>query len=191
MAFFDRLKEKTGDMIEISKINSKISEEKKKIAANKAALAEHYWTKFENGEVLDDEAAALCAAIVDSNNAIQAYNREIQKIKEEPAQTAQPAPAAPQAPTSDAVQPESPSEAPPEQPAQTVDAPVEPVATEESRPCQNCGAMLLAGKKFCSECGSPNIPPKPVEEKNIFCQNCGTSLEKGKKFCSECGTPTS
>ena len=75
MAFFDRLKEKTGDMIEISKINSKISEEKRKLQLIKQHWLS-YWTKFENGEVLD-EVAAL-AAIVDSNNAIR-HNREIKR----------------------------------------------------------------------------------------------------------------
>ncbi|MGI6142015.1 MAG: hypothetical protein ACOYEH_09855, partial [Caldicoprobacterales bacterium] len=95
MAFFDRIKEKTGDMIEISKLNGKINDEKKKIAANKAALAEYYWAKFESGELLDSEAAAICTAIAASYDAIQGYNQEIQKIKEEPAPASQPAPTAP------------------------------------------------------------------------------------------------
>lgn len=187
MAFFERLKEKTGDVIEITKINNKINEEKRKIAANKAALAEHYWSKFENGELLDDEATELCNAIVASNNAIQNYNQEIQKIKEEPAQAPQPAPAATQVTASASVQPASPPAAPAAPPTQPVVAPVEAVTSDESWPCQNCGAILLAGKKFCSECGSPNISPEPVKEESTSCRNCGSPLVEGKKFCSECG----
>ena len=46
--------------------------------------------------------------------------------------------------------------------------------------CIKCGALMLAGGKFCSECGA-----KQEEQK---CANCQTELPPGTKFCNECGT---
>ena len=91
MAFFDKLRDKTSDMLEISKINNKISEEKSKIAAQKTKLADFYWAKFEAGEQLEGEAMECCAAIQAGNEAIHAFHLEIAKIKEEPPQAAAPA----------------------------------------------------------------------------------------------------
>ena len=48
--------------------------------------------------------------------------------------------------------------------------------------CQNCGAELEEGVKFCRECGS-----KVIENKKRFCRECGTELPEGVKFCPECG----
>jgi membrane protease subunit (stomatin/prohibitin family) len=46
--------------------------------------------------------------------------------------------------------------------------------------CIKCGAQLLAGAKFCSECGTSQEKKK--------CANCQTELVPGTKFCNECGT---
>jgi membrane protease subunit (stomatin/prohibitin family) len=53
-----------------------------------------------------------------------------------------------------------------------------PVAAKVS--CIKCGAQLLAGAKFCSECGASQEKKK--------CANCQTELTPGTKFCNECGT---
>lgn len=89
MAFFDKLKDKTSDMLEVSKINSKISDEKAKITVQKGKLAELYWEKFEKGEEIEEQAMEFCLAIKASTNAIQAFNQEIIKIKEEPSQASE------------------------------------------------------------------------------------------------------
>jgi class 3 adenylate cyclase/tetratricopeptide (TPR) repeat protein len=44
--------------------------------------------------------------------------------------------------------------------------------------CANCGAESPAGKKFCSECGTPLT---------VTCPSCGTTLAGTEKFCGECG----
>ena len=44
--------------------------------------------------------------------------------------------------------------------------------------CPKCGTRLLAGAKFCSECGTP------VE---TLCPKCGAKLLENAKFCPECG----
>lgn len=46
--------------------------------------------------------------------------------------------------------------------------------------CIKCGALMLAGSKFCSECGAKQEKQK--------CTNCQTDLPPGTKFCNECGT---
>ena len=46
--------------------------------------------------------------------------------------------------------------------------------------CIACGAVMLAGSKFCSECGAKQEKRK--------CANCQTELTPGTKFCNECGT---
>ncbi len=45
--------------------------------------------------------------------------------------------------------------------------------------CNNCGAKLKKGAKFCSECGEKQV---------LSCPNCGTEIKKNAKFCPECGT---
>ncbi len=46
--------------------------------------------------------------------------------------------------------------------------------------CIKCGALMLAGGKFCSECGAKQEKQK--------CANCQTEMPPGTKFCNECGT---
>src|SRR4030095_3549144 len=49
-----------------------------------------------------------------------------------------------------------------------------------SQKCIKCGASLQAGAKFCSDCGTSQLPAK--------CSNCQNDLKPGAKFCDECGT---
>ncbi|MEO8435112.1 MAG: SPFH domain-containing protein [Pyrinomonadaceae bacterium] len=46
--------------------------------------------------------------------------------------------------------------------------------------CIKCGAQLLAGAKFCSDCGS--------KQESAKCSKCQSDLPAGAKFCKECGT---
>jgi class 3 adenylate cyclase/tetratricopeptide (TPR) repeat protein len=46
--------------------------------------------------------------------------------------------------------------------------------------CPSCGTENAAGKKFCTECGTPLA---------LACANCGAPLAATEKFCGECGTP--
>ncbi|MGI6404008.1 MAG: zinc ribbon domain-containing protein [Oscillospiraceae bacterium] len=162
MAFFDKLRDKTSEMLEISKLNNKINEEKSKIAAQKTALADLYWAKFESGEQLTDEAMACCNAIKASYEAIEELNQKIIKLKEEPPQAA--------AATAGTAQPNT--------------------EGVESASCTACGSQVLLGKKFCPECGTPIAPPEPAaKDEPMHCSSCGEVVSPGKKFCSECGAP--
>ena len=56
----------------------------------------------------------------------------------------------------------------------------ESVAAPSTQKCVKCDASLQAGAKFCSECGTSQLPAK--------CANCQAELAPGAKFCNECGT---
>src|ERR1051326_2738401 len=46
--------------------------------------------------------------------------------------------------------------------------------------CPGCGTENLAGRKFCTECGTALA---------AVCGSCGAPLVGGEKFCGECGDP--
>ena len=48
--------------------------------------------------------------------------------------------------------------------------------------CIRCGKGLPDDARFCSSCGSPVPPPKPV------CPVCGRELDEQAAFCCYCGT---
>lgn len=50
--------------------------------------------------------------------------------------------------------------------------------------CNNCGAEVAEGMRFCGDCGTP----VPQEKK---CVSCGATLALKMKFCPECGAPQS
>lgn len=50
--------------------------------------------------------------------------------------------------------------------------------------CNNCGAEVAEGMKFCCDCGRP----LPQEKK---CVSCGATIALRMKFCPECGAPQS
>jgi class 3 adenylate cyclase/tetratricopeptide (TPR) repeat protein len=45
--------------------------------------------------------------------------------------------------------------------------------------CANCGRENRAGRRFCSQCGSPLAS---------ICPNCGAANEPDDRFCGECGS---
>jgi len=53
--------------------------------------------------------------------------------------------------------------------------------TESMSHCENCGAALAPGLRFCGVCG------QPVQSK--FCEQCGAKLTPGIRFCESCGSP--
>lgn len=48
--------------------------------------------------------------------------------------------------------------------------------------CNNCGAELASGTKFCPKCGT-----KVEEAQKMFCSQCGNEIMLGAKFCTKCG----
>lgn len=56
-------------------------------------------------------------------------------------------------------------------------------AQPQTRPCPKCGTAVVAGAKFCNECGASLRP--------AACPKCGNAVQPGAKFCNECGTALS
>ena len=46
--------------------------------------------------------------------------------------------------------------------------------------CNQCGAAIEPGSRFCAGCGQPLR----------FCEQCGVVLDPEARFCSQCGQPT-
>ena len=53
-------------------------------------------------------------------------------------------------------------------------------AAENVTFCQQCGAPMRSGNRFCQNCGARNTPK--------FCMKCGAKLEPDDMFCGNCGT---
>ncbi len=53
--------------------------------------------------------------------------------------------------------------------------------------CNNCGADLAPGSRFCDECGAEASEVGNVMKK--FCGSCGSPMEIDEVFCGNCGTP--
>jgi hypothetical protein len=93
MAFFDKLTaftkaagEKTGEVMELTKLNIKISTEKAAIEEAKLKIGEHYWDRYEAGQPLDEEVSEFCQAIEAAKSNIEEIQAEIKLIKSSKAQ---------------------------------------------------------------------------------------------------------
>ena len=90
-SFFDKIGEmaktaadKTGDMIEIGKLDAKISAEEETIAKQKEQIGNFYWEQFIAGQEQSAPVAEWCQAIKASQEAIDALQEEISALKGEP-----------------------------------------------------------------------------------------------------------
>lgn len=52
-------------------------------------------------------------------------------------------------------------------------------AKTQSTKCNQCGAPMEVGQRFCPRCGS---------SVSVSCPSCGKSIRAGDAFCSSCGT---
>ena len=157
MAFFDKLNamaktagDKAGEMIEVGKLNSRISGEKDNITSLQRQLGEYYLAKQEAGEVLDPEAMAFCDQIYQARAQIASLEAEITKIK-----VARATQSAPQA-------------------AERVCPGCGNPVSANGKFCPVCGCAFAAAvpkDKICPSCG------KPVQENVKFCPSCGSKVD--------------
>ena len=132
MSFLDKLGgiaknigDKTGEILAVNKLNSKIHAEQQAAAEELRKIGEYYYNLFLSGGQTAPERAELChSAKAHYDEAAQAQ-AEIGRIRAE-AEAAKAAQTAAQTP-----------------------------AAPDGTVCPSCGASAAPGVKFCPECGAP------------------------------------
>ena len=167
MALLDKLNtiaknvgEKTGDAIEITKLNAKIASEKSAMTELYKQLGEKIYEKYAQGAYQSEDMAALFAAVDARKAGIAEAEGKILAIREENQTKAQAA------------------------------AEVQPAENTASAGvvCSGCGAVCADGVKFCDQCGTKIEVSVPAAEEKKVCCCCGAEAVSGVKFCSQCGT---
>lgn len=152
MDFFNRLgslarsvSDKTGDMLEISKLNAQIRSNQDDIEELKLQLGDYIWAKFDSGVIMDERATEICSAIRKSVLDTAACQQEIDSIRaaQEAART----------------QAEEEAEARSSMRAQSAELFSE-MRSFASQPaaapsvCPLCGAPVSSDSRFCGDCGT-------------------------------------
>ena len=88
MAFLDEMgklaksvADKTGNMVDVTRLNSKIGTLKGEIVQLKMQIGEHYWSKFEAGEPCPPELSGVCDDIKNRLADIEAVESDIAGIR--------------------------------------------------------------------------------------------------------------
>ena len=88
MAFFNEVgkfaksvADKTGNMVDVTRLNSKIGTLKGEVAQMKMQIGEHYWSKFEAGEPCPPQLNDVCGEIRNRMESIAAVESEIAAIR--------------------------------------------------------------------------------------------------------------
>ena len=131
--FFDKIGElaksaadKTNELIEQNKLNSKITAEETAIAKFKEQIGNYYYDKYETGTAPDGPVAEWYYGIKAAQVRIAEVQAELDRMKEPSVPTA-PEPPKPQG---------------------------EEVVSTAARICTTCGAENALGAKFCATCGA-------------------------------------
>lgn len=73
--------DKTGDLIEVTRLNTKIGALKAEIAALMGRIGEHYWKRYEADGVCDPALAGVFAEIREHFRGVAELEAEIQTVK--------------------------------------------------------------------------------------------------------------
>lgn len=165
MEIFDKISgivknvgDNTNDVLETTRLNSKIKEEKAAIFEIQAKLGEYYYGRHSNGDKLDAEALELCTEMDKHYQEIAQAQSAIDDIKEK------------------------------KEAALLNKTPVNKANESMQRKCTSCGTFNRNEAKFCCNCGIkleeievPKIMTCPscgveVKENYKFCKGCGTKL---------------
>lgn len=193
MAFFDNLSkrvsettakamQKAQELSEISRINSLISEEEKKINATYYQIGKLYVSV--HGSDGEENFSGMVAAVLEGEQKINDYRRQIQNIKgiqrcEKCG--AEVARGVAFCSSCGAPMPK-----------------VENPLPDDVIRCENCGTMVKRGMRFCTSCGKPMVLPTAQDTPALntseepatkrACPSCGAEIEGDVAFCTECGT---
>ncbi|MEA4890487.1 MAG: zinc ribbon domain-containing protein [Clostridiaceae bacterium] len=142
---------KTGDMIEIGKLNAAISSDKKAIEDLYHKIGAAVYHLHTAGENLPDALTADLQAVTGKQADIAALEQKIAdiKVEEEKAKEAESASAAQPSPAAAEAEP-APA---PAASAAAAETPAAPEASQTVHYCTGCGAVLEPGMRFCGSCG--------------------------------------
>ncbi len=193
MTFFDNFGEKVSEATakarqkaqefsEISRINSIISEEEKKINATYYQIGKLYVSV--HGSDGEESFSGMVATVLEGEQKINDYRKQIQDIKGVQRCEkcgAEVARGVSFCSSCGAAMPK-----------------VENSLPDDVIRCESCGTMVKRGMRFCTSCGEPMVLPtaqdihslNASEEPTIqkVCPNCGAEIEDDVAFCTECGT---
>ena len=79
--FAKNMGNKTNDLLEIGRLNSRIHAEEDAIDQHKFDLGDYTWDKFQTGVAMDERSTVICLAIRERQQKIQAMREEINAIK--------------------------------------------------------------------------------------------------------------
>lgn len=142
--------DKTSNMVETTRLGSKISARNEDIVRLKAQIGEFYWEKFAAGEPCDPALAETFAEIRNALDQIASFEAEIRAIKESEAQTVQTTAQAAGA-KCDSCGAQNDGGA--RFCRECGSAILQEAAESGKLLCPTCGAQLAAEAKFCGECG--------------------------------------
>lgn len=132
MSFLDKLGgiaknigDKTGEILAVNKLNSKIHAEQQAAAEELRKIGEYYYNLFLSGGQTAPEIAEFCQSAKSHYDEAAQAQAEIDRIRAE-AEAAKAAQTAAQTP-----------------------------AAPDGTVCPSCGASAAPGVKFCPECGAP------------------------------------
>ena len=140
-----------ADTVDVTRLNTKISQESHKITQLKTQLGEYMWRQYASGAAVPDGAQELCRQIEAGNQTIAQLNTEISQIRANKELRRQQTRAA---------------DAPKANECPVCGMTLEPgtrfcpgcgAAQEEAAAngfCPVCGAALTAQARFCSACGA-------------------------------------
>lgn len=192
MAFFDnfgkkasettaKAMQKVQELSEISRINSLISEEEKKINATYYQIGKLYVSV--HGSDGEEKFSGMVATVLEGEQKINDYRRQLQNIKG--IQRCEKCGA--EVPRGVAF-------------CSSCGAPmpkVENPLPDDVIRCENCGTMVKRGMRFCTSCGNPMVLPMAQDAPSLdaseepttkkVCPSCGAEIEGDIAFCTECG----
>ncbi len=172
---------KAKEWSDVTKLNSLISDEQKKIDECYKTIGKLYVAKHSSD--CESEFSAAVAAIMESNAKIDDYKKQVQ--------TAKGIKTCPQCGAEVASGSAFCSSC-------GYRMPVVEAIPDNMVKCQKCGAVVSKGMRFCTSCGNPMaesepVPvisePAPVEPQGQTCSACGAVVPDGYAFCTNCGTP--
>lgn len=170
--FFDKITDvvknaadMANDSLEVNKLIGDANLQRGNIEAFKRELGEIYWAKYATGEKLEEEAMLVCDKIVVAQDKIRALEAEIEQIKadreaekaerkaEREAEKAE-RKAAKEAERKAAEEAAAAAERAAQAAAEEIPAEaVEVLEAPAKTACNDCGASLAQGQKFCGDCG--------------------------------------